>query len=401
MQSDADILLRHFERLRPLVVKPANGFIRYPYCIPGGFYQQQWDWDGFFIATHLAGRTPAQPEYLKYWALNFLGAALPGGEMSACVSPGGPTPGHASLHMKPFLAQGAELGARLLGDRSWLAEHYESVVRIATRRETTHFHPGCGLFAWDDAMQSGADNNPAVGNDPASARRIASCDVNAFQWREYLALARIAADLGKPGDAEKFNQKAAALAAAVNARLWDAAAESYWNVDTRSGEMVRRVSYSNFVPLWACMVPADRARAMIRRYLWTEAHLLTPFGLRSLSKADPEYNNENIIIPYSNWQGPVWPIANYFYFAALTSYGFASEAQELVRRLVALYLRDIEFCGSLHENYDAETGAPLAPSASQSKSGLEGGFIGWNLLLQDMMEMADGRASLLALQPQG
>lgn len=45
-----------------MVVKPANGFIRHPYCIP----------DGFFIATHLAGRTPPQPEYLKYWTLNFL-----------------------------------------------------------------------------------------------------------------------------------------------------------------------------------------------------------------------------------------------------------------------------------------------------------------------------------------
>jgi hypothetical protein len=65
-------LLEQFDRLRPMVVKPANGFIRHPCCIPDGFYQQQWDWDDFFIATHLAGRTPPQPEYLKYWALNFL-----------------------------------------------------------------------------------------------------------------------------------------------------------------------------------------------------------------------------------------------------------------------------------------------------------------------------------------
>ena len=399
MLADAENLLRHFERLRPLVVKPPNGFIRHPYCIPGGFYQQQWDWDGFFIACHLAARTPPRPEYLKYWALNFLSAVLPDGEISACVRPEGPKPGHASLHMKPFLAQGAELGARLLGDRTWLAEHYDAIVRIATRRESTHFHPEVGLFAWDDAMQSGADNNPAVGNEPETARRIAACDINAFQWREYLALARIASDLGHLADAAAFGRKAAALACAVNTRLWDARAESYWNLDTRSGDWVRRVSYSNFVPLWAGMAPAERARPMIRRYLWIEEHLLTPFGIRSLSKQDPDYNNANIIIPYSNWQGPIWPIANYFYFVALMHYGFKAEAEDLVRRLIPLYLRDLAFCGSLHENYDAETGEPLAPSAAQSKSGQEGGFIGWNLLLQDMMEMLQGRPFLLALQP--
>ena len=74
------------------------------------------------------------------------------------------------------------------------------------------------------------------------------------------------------------------------------------------------------------------------------------------------------------------------------------EARELVSRLTEVYLRDIEFCGSLHENYDAETGAPMAPSAAQSKHGLEGGFIGWNLLLEDMIEMLGGRPNLLELR---
>ena len=104
-----------------------------------------------------------------------------------------------------------------------------------------------------------------------------------------------------------------------------------------------------------------------------------------------------MITPFSNWQGPVWPIANYFFFVGLLTYGFHAEAAELVRRLTRLYLRDIAFCGSLHENYCAETGAPLAPSAGQSKHGQEGGFIGWNLLLEDMTEMLDGRPNLLEL----
>jgi len=390
-------LLQDFERLRPLVVKPANGFIRHPYCIPGGFYQQQWDWDGFFIASHLANRTPPRPEYLKYWTLNFLRAALPDGEVSACVRPEGPTPGHASLRMKPFLAQGAELGARLLNDCGWIEEHYGLIVAIATRRDSSHFRAEYGLCVWDDAMQSGADNNPAVGNDPQDKRAVLACDVNTFQYREYLALARLAGALGRRDDQARFAGKAVALREALNRHLWDEQAQSLWNLHAPTGRWRKRVSYSNFVPLWAGIVPTERGRAMIRRYLWTSEHMLTPFGLRSLSRQDPEYNNVNMIIPYSNWQGPVWPIANYFYFVALRNYGFGDEARDLVGRLARLYAKDIAFCGSLHENYDAETGSPMAPSAAQSKHGQEGGFIGWNLLLQDMIEMLEGREHLLEL----
>ncbi len=390
-------LIKHLDRLRPEVVKPAQGFIKHPYCIPGGFYQQQWDWDGFFIACHLAGRTPPRAEYLKYWTLNFLEAAGDTGEVSACIRPEGPTPGHASLLLKPFLAQGAELAGRLLGDDEWLKPWYAKLVRVATRREATHLKPAYGLYVWDDAMQSGADNNPAVGNEPELRGKILSCDVNVFLCREYAALARLATRLGRAADAAGFWDRSRALLAALNRHLWCEDDQSYWNRHCETGQLIRCVSYSNFVPLWNGMQAPEAAKAMIRRYLWTPEHLLTPLGLRSLSKQDPAYNNENIIIPYSNWQGPVWPIANYFYFVALMNYGFKAEARDLVSRLVSLYLKDIAFCGSLHENYDAETGAPLAPTAAQSKSGQEGGFIGWNLLLQDMIEMLDGRPHLLAL----
>ncbi|MEI7954636.1 MAG: trehalase family glycosidase [Verrucomicrobiota bacterium] len=391
-------LLGHLERLRPVVIKPANNFIKHPYCIPGGFYDQQWDWDGFFIASHLAARTPPQPEYLKFWTLNVLASILPDGDVAACITPAGPRLGERSLRLKPFIAQGAELAARLLDDYGWVDEHYEEIARIATRRETTHFVEAYGLFVWEDAMQSGADNNPAIGNDESALKTVMACDVNAFVYREYLALASLADRLGRGDDQVRYAAKALALREALNTHLWDAEAESYWNRHASSGQWLKRVSYSNFVPLWAEMVPPERAQTMIRRYLWNDQHMLASCGLRSLSRQDPDYNNANTIIPFSNWQGPVWPIANYFYFVALLQHGFRQEAEELVRRLTRLYLRDIAFCGSLHENYCAETGAPLAPSAAQSKHGLEGGFVGWNLLLQDMIEMLDGRPHLLTLQ---
>jgi alpha,alpha-trehalase len=291
------------------------------------------------------------------------------------------------------------LGARLLDDYDWIAEHYEEIVRMATRRESTHFIAAYGLFVWEDAMESGADNNLAIGREPSAVKAVAACDANTFYYREYLALARLAERLGKEEDQIQFTTKAVRLHQAIHTHLWDAEEESFWNLHVVTGEWRKRISYSNFVPLWSGMVTPERAKAMIRRYLWNDEHMLTPHGLRSLSRQDPEYNNENTIIPYSNWQGPVWPIANYFYFVGLMKYGFQEEAAELVKRLIRVYLRDIEFCGSLHENYCAETGASLAPTAEQSKTGAEGGFVGWNLLLQDMIEMLNGHPHVLSLHP--
>ena len=43
----------------------------------------------------------------------------------------------------------------------------------------------------------------------------------------------------------------------------------------------------------------------------------------------------------------------------------------------------------MHENYNAETGEPLAPTAEQSPNKKFTGFIGWNLLEQNMLEGAE------------
>ena len=126
---------------------------------------------------------------------------------------------------------------------------------------------------------------------------------------------------------------------------------------------------------------------MIRRYLLNPDQMKARFGLRSLSLADPDYNNKNVILPFSNWQGPVWPIANYLYSIALKNYGFDSDIKWLGNTLGSLLLKDIREWGSMHENYHAETGAPLAPAADYVDSkGKFVGFIGWNLCVQNMLE---------------
>jgi alpha,alpha-trehalase len=109
-------------------------------------------------------------------------------------------------------------------------------------------------------------------------------------------------------------------------------------------------------------------------------------GFRSLSRFDPAYNNEATIKPYSNWRGPIWINANFLDWIALRRYGFNDDARWLAETLAADIHRDIQKWESMHEDYDAETGDGLAPTVAQSPGGKFAGFVGWNLLAEDMLQ---------------
>jgi neutral trehalase len=62
--------------LRSRVIRRANGALPYDYIVPSGVYEEQWDWDAFFVGLHLISVDRADVIYLKNWCLNFLGQKI-------------------------------------------------------------------------------------------------------------------------------------------------------------------------------------------------------------------------------------------------------------------------------------------------------------------------------------
>ena len=391
LQALLDDISAAYAKLEPQTIRPAEGYIKYDYLIPAGFYKQMWDWDGFFIGSHLAHQSRDQAKYLKWWVLSFAGASDRAGYVPGVITTQGPPDPrlHAVLGkfaVKPFLAQGAVIASEQLGDYQWVAPVWENLRLIIAYREKTQYDSKWGLFFWEAAMQSGEDNNVALTNDPRDRDAILAADLCTFQLREYKAMARLAEMLGKTAEAGEYQQKADKLRAAMLKHLWFAHDAMFFNKRRDTGKSVRRISGSNFIPLFENILPRADARTMIRRYLWNPEYMRAPYGIRSLSKQDSAYNNVSMIQPYSNWQGPVWINTNYLYFLALRRYGFDTEARQLAGILGRMVLADIRKWGSMHECYDAETGEGLAPTAEQSKNHVFAGFVGWNLLVQDMLQ---------------
>ena len=398
LKSLQEGLAAEFRRLEPQVIKEPEGYLKYPYLIPAGFYSQLWDWDAFFMANHfIAG---GKPEYMKYWALTYMENIDEEGYVSGGMTTQGQRKIFGKFAMKPFLSQGVYQYSKAVGDFSWIEPCYDRLVKILEYRKKTQYDETFGLYYWEIAMQSGADNNPAMNYFEQDTRSYVCADASAFQYGELMAQSKIAEHLGKTEDAVKFKQAAEDLKNNLNKYLWNEKDQVYYNVDRETGQQYKRVSYSSFVPLMYKMASPEQGRATIKRYLASEDHMRSPYGYRSLSKQDPDYNNKNIIVPFSNWQGPVWPIANYIYSIGLKHYGFDNEVAWLAETLGTLLLEDIKDCGMMHENYHADTGVPLAPAANHvDKDGKFAGFISWNLCIENVLEgVVDGKWMLLEIE---
>jgi alpha,alpha-trehalase len=390
-----------FARLAPQTIRPAHGFIRYPYLIPAGYYAQMWDWDGFFIGAHWANHDAADAAYLRDWVLSFAASADASGYVAGCITSNGPRPLFGKFAMKPFLAQGALVAAKSLDDYNWVRPAWPAMQRILAYRKNTQFDAHWGLWYWDNAMQSGADNNAALSNDPADPSAILAVDASVFAMREYRAMAVLAERLGYAEDARTYRREATATRNAILAHLWREDQAIFLNRRRDTGAWMPSISWSSFVPLADGMLPARDARHMIERHLLNPDEMRSPYGFRSLAKSDAAYNNQAIIDPYSNWRGPIWINANYLDWIALRRYGFKAESRWLAESVATMLLRDIARWGSMHEDYDAETGEGLAPTPAQSPGGKFAGFVGWDLLAQDMLECeSSGRRCMMLEIPE-
>jgi neutral trehalase len=364
--------------LRSRVIRKANGALPYDYIVPSGVYEELWDWDGFFIGLHLISSNRADGIYLKNSCLNFLRYTEPDGQ-----TPGGirPWAGRDArlYHIKPLLGQAAYYASISLADFSWIEPVWEKMKAAVTYREQKMSDSATGLVKWWDGLESGADNDAALIRTYHNS--IAAVDVNAFTVLDYRAMAVIAGRLHRQEDAAAFRERARRLAEGINVHLWDPDDATYYAYDTVERTRRRHITYSNQVALWARLAARDQAKAMLERYLLDPRKLWSPHGLRSLAADDPLYNNENVIKPYSNWQGPIWPHANWMFMHALIHYGYEDASLQVAERVTRLCLADLAQNGMMHENYHAETGAPLAAP----------NFISWNLLVAQMLEEARTR----------
>jgi hypothetical protein len=368
-----------------IICKPA-GMLPYHYITPSmqlhadtdreaGNYAQQYDWDTYFIGVAMSQIAPHQLPYFKEALLNFLLFTTPSGRTPRTISPlriWDPFDQH-----KPFLAQGALLVSKSLGDVTWLAGWaWEKLVAfVSFWEETRGFH---GLARWRSALEAGPDNNPTINHlEPYQAESI---DVNAYLLREYEAMDKLSTLMNAQDNT--WSKKAEQLKTRMQA-FWNEKDHMFYDILNFSDQDVEHIpvsSWTCFTILWAGAATDKQAKAIVKKHLMNENEFLSPHGIRSIPISNPIYNTAKRYQMYeisekrrrviSNWQGPVWVVANWIITQGLMKYGMKTEANEIADRVLQTLEQDLQDTGTLHENYHPETGEGLwSPN-----------FGSWNLL---------------------
>jgi neutral trehalase len=138
---------------------------------------------------------------------------------------------------------------------------------------------------------------------------------NSILCRANEDLARIAEIVGEdPGMPREWHRL---TADAINSRLWDDQAGTYWSYDRVAKQLLKDDTIAAFLTLYGGVATEDRARRLI------DEHLLAPkaywpvagYPVPTTAIDSPWFNAEN------NWLGPVWVNTNWMTMHGLTRYG--------------------------------------------------------------------------------
>jgi len=407
MSTESELVKRFLLERGPECVHNPSGKLRFQFVTPThgiragaddasdlperssvGHYLQMYDWDACFF-SQAAGRLGLQGLGLDI-VQNFLGLVEEGGYTPRTVS--SERVWDKGDQCKPFLAQ------LLLSEwrEGRVAVPLEPLVRklekyLSYFRE--HRRDKIGLYHWRNVLESGVDNNLAllypteaakdenfnIGDFPDS--RIIAVDLNSYLACEFGAFSELAKAAGAADLADFYRHESDSVKEKIEDLLWDQRSEIYLNWDPVTDTKVPIKAWTSMTPVFFGLARKARAETIIEKYLMNEREFLRPFGISSLSSSEPLYNQAKrglygrVIV--SQWQGPMWILPNAMASRALLAHGMVEKARGIAHRVIVALAGDLRNSGTLHENYDAETGQPLwAPK-----------FMSWNILALALIDL--------------
>lgn len=245
------------------------------------------------------------------------------------------------------------------GDLDFLGESQRVAVQTLAYFEASQFDPADGLFrgaaCYGDGVSAYPDRyvhpggcighwHPRGAPHAPESLPMKTLSTNVLYLLGYEAAGAMQTALGRSGGA-RYDEKAAALRAAIRTAFWDDhAGRLRYLVDGEGRDEAQEGLGVSFALLAGILSPAESER------LWAGLHR-APAGLPCLW---PPYDRYGPSGEMGRHCGPVWPHVNGFLAEAAARAGQASIFEDELRALATKALRD----GHFYEIYHPETGAP-------------------------------------------
>jgi putative isomerase len=256
-------------------------------------------------------------------------------------------PVDADVTKPPLIGWAAWKLYEMDGDREFLNEIYEPIVRWNNWWFEKNDTDGDGLCEYQHPYSSGLDDSPLWDE----GMPVKAPDLNTYLCMQEEALAKIARAIGQTADGEMWMERAENLAKRMIGRMWDAGDGLFWA--KKDGVPLNVRTPFNLFPLMTGRMPPDIAARLVAHL--TDAQEFWPrYPVPTVALDDPHYN------PNQMWRGPTWLNVNYLLIEGLERAGYVDLAQELARRTLALTCQRDD----IYEYYHPETGANPPQAAS-------------------------------------
>ena len=337
-------------------------------------YVGVWQWDAYF---HSLAYRYVEPKLAHDQLRILLDHQRPDGMIPDAVHDEGTithlsVPVDADVTKPPLIAWAAWKLFQEDGDREFLDEIYEPIIRWNNWWFERNDLDGNGLCEYQHPFSSGLDDSPLWDE----GLPVESPDLNTYLCMQQDALANIARALGLEEDAQKWTQRAADLANLLVSSRWDSASGYFWA--TSNGSKVNVRTPFNLFPLLTGRIPEDIAKRLVA-HLTNESEFWTRFPVPTVALDDPKYD------PVQMWRGPTWVNVNYLLIEGLDKNGFTPVARDLRKKTLEMILGQKD----IYEYYNPETGERPPKAASN---------FGWSaaifidLAIQESKELAEGKS---------
>jgi putative isomerase len=312
-------------------------------------YVGVWHWDAFF---HALAYRHVDMNLAKDQIRIVLDHQRPDGMIPDAVHDEGTVtrltfPVEADVTKPPLLAWSAWKLYETDGDREFLDEIYEPVVRWNNWWFTHNDLDGNGLCEYQHPFSSGLDDSPLWDE----GMPVESPDLNTYLCLQQEALAKMADVIGEQADARLWAERAEHMAQRMIRVMWDDDAGLFWA--RRQGQPITVRTPFNLFPLLTGRLPPEIASRLVA-HLTNSNSFWTRFPVPTVARDDPKY------APLVMWRGPTWINVNYLLIEGLFRSGYPDVARELRRRTLDLMMG----MDDIYEYYHPETGEVPPKAAS-------------------------------------
>jgi len=320
-------------------VEPAGFVGREAVLMSKHWMDSVWSWDHCFNALALGGLPDlALDQFLLPFDHQDATGALPDSVTHSRVLHNYVKP---PIHGWALARLRERLPAPLTADQ--LEPIYERLARWSTFWLERRVGRGRRLPAYHHGNDSAWDNSTVFDAD----RVVETADLAAFLALQLDVLAGLAAELGRPDDADRWRARADGLFADLMEQLWDGT--GFVAAAPLSGRRSPSRSLLTTLPIVAAhRLPADVVDQLAARI----GELLTEHGPATEPVDSPHYEADGY------WRGPIWAPSTVLVEDGLRRAGFGELADEISARFRRLCERS-----GFAENFDALTGEGLRDRA--------------------------------------